>query len=582
MTRATQFSVFLLCLGLGLIFVLLQVSAATAQSNEGNGGQDGQQGGAPGVQIGPGTDTGNCPSGSTSGQRGVPLYCPYPRGIIPADLDMELQRVRREIRGIEEQAIGDWRGLGPLTPTSPNQVLAGNGVQAVQVLGKLQNYDENLSVFKNVSCASCHMPYSGFSGPISSVNQTTVGYPGSYHFRFGKRKPQSYNYSPYYPPLQYNLTQANFYGGNFWDLRATGYKLRSADAEQSQWPPLDSQEMGMPDFGCIVYRLSQARYRPLFETIWGKQSFDIDWPENTARICRTPAGAFGSDPTPLRLSPKDRGTASSTFNAFADSISAFEQGPEVSPFSSKFDAFLAGKTTLSGDEMAGYNLFRGKANCNSCHLDGRSTAPSTQQAPNGMDTGAAADSAPLFTDTTSSNLGLPKPYPYDAIYYENKADAFGFTPNAAGAAFKDLGVGLFLSNQSGVNPNANWTQYAPAFDGFFQVATVRDVALKPASANFVKPYMHNGYLKSLKEVVHFYNTRDRGDYAHPAAIGQCPAGFVEKVNCWPQPEVPGTKDMTVGNLGLTDHEEDLIVLFMQTLTDGFTTPFPNVNTYTGR
>jgi cytochrome c peroxidase len=39
--------------------------------------------------------------------------------------------------------------------------------------------------------------------------------------------------------------------------------------------------------------------------------------------------------------------------------------------------------------------------------------------------------------------------------------------------------------------------------------------------------------------------------------------------------------MTIGNLGLTDHEEDLIVLFLQTLTDGFTTPFPDFNTYTG-
>jgi len=40
--------------------------------------------------------------------------------------------------------------------------------------------------------------------------------------------------------------------------------------------------------------------------------------------------------------------------------------------------------------------------------------------------------------------------------------------------------------------------------------------------------------------------------------------------------------MTVGNLGLTDHEEDLIVTFMQTLTDGFTTPYPSRDTFTGR
>jgi cytochrome c peroxidase len=91
--------------------------------------------------------------------------------------------------------------------------------------------------------------------------------------------------------------------------------------------------------------------------------------------------------------------------------------------------------------------------------------------------------------------------------------------------------------------------------------------------------MHNGYLKSLKEVVHFYNTRDV--YPFPVTVGNCPAGTTEKVNCWPMPEVPATKDMTIGKLGLTDHEEDLIVLFLQTLTDGFSTPFPNANAYTG-
>ena len=150
------------------------------------------------------------------------MYCPYPPGLIPSDLTTELERVRREVRGIEQEAMAQSAALGPLMPTSPAQTLAGNGMRAVQILGKLENYDENLSVFKNVACASCHMPYAGFSGPISSLNQTTVAYPGSFDFRWGKRKPQSYDYSPRYPVLNYNQTQANFYGGNFWDLRATG------------------------------------------------------------------------------------------------------------------------------------------------------------------------------------------------------------------------------------------------------------------------------------------------------------------------------------------------------------------------
>jgi cytochrome c peroxidase len=53
------------------------------------------------------------------------------------------------------------------------------------------------------------------------------------------------------------------------------------------------------------------------------------------------------------------------------------------------------------------------------------------------------------------------------------------------------------------------------------------------------------------------------------------------VNCWPMPEVPNNIDMTSGNLGLTDKEEDQIVTFLQTLTDGYTRPYPNRDTFTG-
>ena len=64
--------------------------------------------------------------------------------------------------------------------------------------------------------------------------------------------------------------------------------------------------------------------------------------------------------------------------------------------------------------------------------------------------------------------------------------------------------------------------------------------------------MHNGYLKSLKDVVRFYNTRD------VAGAG------------WPSPEVAANVNKTeMGNLGLTGAEEDAIVEFMKTLTDGY-------------
>ena len=494
---------------------------------------------------------------------------------MPTDLAAEADRVRREIAGIEKEALAEWHALGPLTRSDNPPVLAGSGMRAVQVLGKLENFDEQLSVNRNEACAFCHMPYTGFTGPIPSLNRTTVAYPGSFHYRFGKRKPQSYAYSPHYPVLQYNTTQANFYGGNFWDLRATGYKLMSPDLEQAQGPVVDTQEMGFPDFACVVFRLSKAVYRPLFEGIWGTQSFAIRWPSNTERICSTPGGAAALDgkPTPVNLTPVERGIASATFDAYAHSITAYEASPDVSAFSSKFDAFLAGNATLTADEKAGYDLFRGKANCNSCHLDGRGVS----RTPDLSDTSNATDVGPFFTDTTAANLGLPK-NPAVPFYYETTRDSLGFTPNPAGSDFTDLGVGRFLRGGSGTNPNANWRQYADKFDGLMQVATLRNVDMRPCPA-FPKSYMHNGYLKSLKEVVHFYNTRDV--FAKPVTAGNCPAGTVEKVSCWPMAEVPATKDMTFGNLGLTDGEEDQIVAFLQTLTDGFTTPYPDHDAYTG-
>jgi len=101
----------------------------------------------------------------------------------------------------------------------------------------------------------------------------------------------------------------------------------------------------------------------------------------------------------------------------------------------------------------------------------------------------------------------------------------------------------------------------------------------PAAPYFQKGFFHNGYIKSLKQLVHFYNTRDV--YPFNVTSGHCPAGTTEKVDCWPMPEVKNNMTMSVGKLGLTDQEENQIVAFMQTLTDGFTTPYPDSDKFTG-
>jgi cytochrome c peroxidase len=90
--------------------------------------------------------------------------------------------------------------------------------------------------------------------------------------------------------------------------------------------------------------------------------------------------------------------------------------------------------------------------------------------------------------------------------------------------------------------------------------TLRNVDKRPRP-DFVKAYMHNGYLKTLKEVVHFYNTRD--------TLARCAAGSQgERVSCWPPPENPANINTNCCDLGLTDQQEDDLVAFLKTLTDG--------------
>jgi cytochrome c peroxidase len=84
-----------------------------------------------------------------------------------------------------------------------------------------------------------------------------------------------------------------------------------------------------------------------------------------------------------------------------------------------------------------------------------------------------------------------------------------------------------------------------------------------AEPGFREGYTHNGYFTSLKAIVHFYNTRDLLPRCQPHDAG-------EGTTCWPARESTDNMNKNhVGNLGLSEAEEDAIVSFMQTLTDGF-------------
>ena len=136
---------------------------------------------------------------------------------------------------------------------------------------------------------------------------------------------------------------------------------------------------------------------------------------------------------------------------------------DVSPFNSKFDAFLKGTYTLTADEMAGYNCSTAKATAILATLTDRSTLLTPGQ----TDTGNTASVQPLFTCHGFANEGLPI-NPRLPLYYESMPDRFGFTPNPDGMRYRDLGIGTFLRSGPQTFPNPNqpdWLSLAPTVDG---------------------------------------------------------------------------------------------------------------------
>ena len=259
---------------------------------------------------------------------------PAPVTTLSASAQAEIDRVVSEIDRIEAEA------LATLSQGLPGPT------QRTVLLGKLLLFDKQLSVHRNEACAFCHMPETGFTGPISELNETTVAYPGSVRTRFSQRNPQSHAHAPYAPALHYNASQGDFVGGNFWDMRATGIRLNNPAAEQAQAPPINPVEMGLPDFACMVYRVSQRPYRSLFETVWGEQVFAIAWPADIEQVCDRPGPPSQSDAFPVHIDEIKRSIARATFDSIALSIAAYEASSEVSPFSSKFDAVIGKSATF--------------------------------------------------------------------------------------------------------------------------------------------------------------------------------------------------------------------------------------------
>jgi cytochrome c peroxidase len=396
-------------------------------------------------------------------------------------------------------------------------VMAQGDLTPEEQLGKSIFFDENLSINGNQSCASCHDPAWGWTGPDSDTNAGGAVYEGSIAGRFGDRKPPSAAYATL-SPIFHMDKKGLFIGGNFWDGRATGEVLGNPAADQALGPFLNSVEQALPDSACVVYRVCTASYPVSFEAVWDIGACDITWPADVETVCATEGST-------VDLSDADRVKSNKAYGQIGLSIAVYEDSPEVNAFSSKHDLTFDGKLKLDKEEQRGYALFRGKGMCHRCHISNGKQA--------------------LFTDFTFDNLGIPK---------NPENPAYIVDPD-----FVDPGLGGFLMS-AGYPEEVYESEW-----GKQKVPTLRNVDLRPYEA-FVKAYGHNGYFKTIEGIVHFYNTRDVKD--------ECPGDYTEAeslaADCWPAPEVADNVNTDeLGDLGLTPDEEAAIVAFLKTLSDGF-------------
>jgi cytochrome c peroxidase len=225
-------------------------------------------------------------------------------------------------------------------------------------------------------------------------------------------------------------------------------------------------------------------------------------------------------------------------NAFSDTSTAFQsalnalqayelEDNDFHPYSSKFDLYADNKVggQLTASEARGLQVFLdpNRGNCNACHYAGEGVNGSTE----------------LFTDFTYAAISIPRNYEI---------------PANADPSYFDMGV---CSRADHPLPES-----AP-FCGLFKVPTLRNVAIK-------KVFFHNGKMKSLREVIDFYNTRD----TNPERWYPTVNGVVQKFNDLPaqyQPnidtQVPLDERPAGSQPAMSEQDVEDLEAFLDTLTD---------------
>jgi cytochrome c peroxidase len=362
-------------------------------------------------------------------------------------------------------------------------------------LGRELFFDPALSASGRMACASCHDPQHALGPP----NAIAVQLGGKDMQQPGLRAVPSLKYLQADPQFTEHYYESEDEGDDSIDNGPTGGLTWDGRVDrirdQARIPLLSSFEMANDNAAELVGRLRVGAHADALRKIFGDTIFD---------------------------------DSAKALAAITQALEAFQEDfRDFYPYSSKYDAYLAGRSPLTAQEARGLALFNdpAKGNCGNCHRSAR-----------GKD-----GTPPQFTDYGLIALGVPRNRDIPA-----NADQNYFDLGACGPLRTDL---------------TGHSEYC----GRFLTPTLRNVALR-------QTFFHNGKVHTLREAIAFYVERDTAPekwYPRDAdgrvqKFDDLPEAYRDNVNMEPPfGGKPGDRP------ALSDAEIADIVAFLNTLTDGY-------------
>lgn len=343
----------------------------------------------------------------------------------------------------------------PLGPPPPSPTNAVADDPAAASLGQLLFFDPGLSVDGAVSCASCHRPERGWSS----------GEPLTRGARRGRL----------HVPTLLNVAYQRWF---FWDGRADSLWAQALE-------PLEGEGELAGDRMGLVHRVRRdAALRASYEAAFGPLPDLGDrrrFPPRAKPLREDPDNPL--DRAWRAMDPRDRDRVDRIFSDLGKAIEAYER--LLVRASSPFDRFAEGLrrndpeglAALSPAAQRGLKTFLGRGQCRLCH------------------------SGPSFSDGEFHRLRVPERSSFEDMGRYRGIHRLRRNPFNGAGAYSDA-------------PDSALVRFLPEDThetlGQMKTPTLRNVAE-------TAPYMHNGRMAALEDVVRFYST---GIDPAPVVAGQ--------------------------------------------------------------